>query len=327
MVSSAHQALDGFSPRPAAWFTGAFSAPTAAQAGAWQAIREGWDVLVVAPTGSGKTLAAFLAALDQLASTPPPGRPQEALPGALRVPAEGPRGRRRAQPAQPADRYPPGVRAPGPARSLGSGSASAPATPRRPSAAPLSTRPPDILITTPESAVPDADVGHARRAHGRGDGDPGRGCTRSRAPSAARISRSPWSGWTSCCRSRPAGSACRRPCARWTRWPGICPRAARWRSSSRSPAGSSTSPSSSRSRTWASWGGSPGGRRGGGRRAAVDLAARGGADRRPGPGPPVHDRLRQLPPPGGAAVQPAQRDRVRARDRRDPGGAPTPPPS
>ena len=67
MVSSAHQALDAFSPATRGWFTGAFYAPTAAQAGAWQAIGEGSDVLVVAPTGSGKTLAAFLAALDQLA--------------------------------------------------------------------------------------------------------------------------------------------------------------------------------------------------------------------------------------------------------------------
>lgn len=34
-------------------------------------------MLVVAPTGSGKTLAAFLAALDQLASTPPPADPKK----------------------------------------------------------------------------------------------------------------------------------------------------------------------------------------------------------------------------------------------------------
>ncbi|MGJ3561092.1 DEAD/DEAH box helicase [Streptomyces sp. INA 01156] len=72
MVSTAHRALDGFSAATRGWFTGAFSAPTAAQAGAWRAIQEGADVLVVAPTGSGKTLAAFLAALDQLAAAPRP---------------------------------------------------------------------------------------------------------------------------------------------------------------------------------------------------------------------------------------------------------------
>ncbi len=65
-------ALDSFSPATRSWFTGAFVRPTSAQEGAWRAIGEGSDVLVVAPTGSGKTLAAFLAALDRLASTPPP---------------------------------------------------------------------------------------------------------------------------------------------------------------------------------------------------------------------------------------------------------------
>src|SRR5262249_15802687 len=65
-------ALDSFSPATRAWFRGAFTAPTAAQAGAWRAIAEEPDVLVVAPTGSGKTLAAFLFALDRLAHTPPP---------------------------------------------------------------------------------------------------------------------------------------------------------------------------------------------------------------------------------------------------------------
>ena len=55
-----------------AWFTAAFPAPTPAQEGAWSAIAGGRHALVVAPTGSGKTLAAFLWALDQLASTPPP---------------------------------------------------------------------------------------------------------------------------------------------------------------------------------------------------------------------------------------------------------------
>ncbi|PNI08610.1 ATP-dependent helicase [Arthrobacter sp. AFG7.2] len=48
------------------WFLGAFSEPTPAQEGAWQAISSGSHALVVAPTGSGKTLAAFLWALDRL---------------------------------------------------------------------------------------------------------------------------------------------------------------------------------------------------------------------------------------------------------------------
>jgi ATP-dependent Lhr-like helicase len=64
--------LDRFSPATAAWFRGSFAAPTAAQAGAWEAVSSGHHALVVAPTGSGKTLSAFLWALDRLASEPLP---------------------------------------------------------------------------------------------------------------------------------------------------------------------------------------------------------------------------------------------------------------
>jgi ATP-dependent Lhr-like helicase len=58
--------LDSFHPAVAAWFARTFAAPTAAQTEAWPAIRAGRDVLVAAPTGSGKTLAAFLGCIDQL---------------------------------------------------------------------------------------------------------------------------------------------------------------------------------------------------------------------------------------------------------------------
>ena len=70
-------ALDGFSPATRAWFEGAFAEPTQAQAGAWRAIGKGEDTLVVAPTGSGKTLAAFLWAIDKLAALPPPADPKQ----------------------------------------------------------------------------------------------------------------------------------------------------------------------------------------------------------------------------------------------------------
>ncbi|MDQ1561616.1 MAG: ATP-dependent helicase Lhr and Lhr-like helicase, partial [Actinomycetota bacterium] len=62
--------LDRFSPATRDWFTGAFSEPTAAQAGAWDAISSGSHALVVAPTGSGKTLAAFLWSIDRLIAAP-----------------------------------------------------------------------------------------------------------------------------------------------------------------------------------------------------------------------------------------------------------------
>ena len=150
MVRSAPDALDGFSPATRNWFTGAFSAPTAAQAGAWRAIGAGSDVLVVAPTGSGKTLAAFLAALDQLTSTPPPADPKKRcrvlyvsplkalavdVERNLRSPLTGIR--------QEAVR----LGLPEPEVRVGVRSGDTPAAERRA----LATRPPDILITTPES--------------------------------------------------------------------------------------------------------------------------------------------------------------------------------
>ena len=58
--------LTAFTPLVRDWFDGAFAAPTPAQAQAWPAIATGENVLICAPTGSGKTLAAFLWALDRL---------------------------------------------------------------------------------------------------------------------------------------------------------------------------------------------------------------------------------------------------------------------
>ncbi|WP_010203907.1 ATP-dependent helicase [Salinibacterium sp. PAMC 21357] len=69
--------LGKFSPATREWFEGAFDAATPAQLGAWDAISTGSHALVVAPTGSGKTLAAFLWAIDQLASSPPPANPKQ----------------------------------------------------------------------------------------------------------------------------------------------------------------------------------------------------------------------------------------------------------
>ncbi|WP_187662315.1 ATP-dependent helicase [Microbacterium sp. Nx66] len=58
--------LDRFTPATQDWFRGAFTAPTPAQAGAWEAVSAGKHALVVAPTGSGKTLSAFLWAIDSV---------------------------------------------------------------------------------------------------------------------------------------------------------------------------------------------------------------------------------------------------------------------
>jgi ATP-dependent Lhr-like helicase len=138
-----------FSPATATWFRDVFAEPTPAQAGAWDAVAAGDNALVVAPTGSGKTLAAFLWALDQLARTPrPPTQrqcrvlyvsPLKALAvdveRNLRAPLAG-----ITQTALRLGQTPPRI-------SVGVRSGDTSAADRRA----LASRPPDILITTPES--------------------------------------------------------------------------------------------------------------------------------------------------------------------------------
>jgi ATP-dependent helicase Lhr and Lhr-like helicase len=61
-------ALSHLTPILAEWFTQTYGAPTEIQRLAWPAIAAGEHVVVTAPTGSGKTLTAFLSAIDRLAS-------------------------------------------------------------------------------------------------------------------------------------------------------------------------------------------------------------------------------------------------------------------
>ncbi|WP_432017516.1 Lhr family ATP-dependent helicase [Streptomyces hydrogenans] len=147
MVTSA---LEDFSPATRGWFTGAFTAPTAAQEGAWRAIGAGADVLVVAPTGSGKTLAAFLASLDRLASAPAPADPKKRCRvlyvsplKALAVDVE----RNLRSPLTGIRQESVRLGLPEPDVRVGIRSGDTPAAERRA----LATKPPDILITTPES--------------------------------------------------------------------------------------------------------------------------------------------------------------------------------
>ncbi|MEV6262007.1 DEAD/DEAH box helicase [Streptomyces sp. NPDC051784] len=146
----AGSALDSFSPATRGWFASAFDAPTAAQEGAWRAIGEGSDVLVVAPTGSGKTLAAFLASLDQLAAAPPPAEPKKRCRvlyvspmKALAVDVE----RNLRSPLTGIRQESVRLGLPEPEVRVGIRSGDTPAAERRS----MATRPPDILITTPES--------------------------------------------------------------------------------------------------------------------------------------------------------------------------------
>ncbi len=58
---------DGFHPAVATWFARRFpDGPTPAQSQGWAHIAAGLDTLIAAPTGSGKTLAGFLVGIDRL---------------------------------------------------------------------------------------------------------------------------------------------------------------------------------------------------------------------------------------------------------------------
>ena len=142
--------MDYFAEPTQRWLSAAFAQPTAAQLGAWREIQAGRNALVVAPTGSGKTLAAFLAALDRLAFGPPAEDPKlrcrvlyisplKALgvdvERNLRAPLAGLR-----QEAVRAGLPEPDVR-------VAVRTGDTPADERRR----FGTKPPDILITTPES--------------------------------------------------------------------------------------------------------------------------------------------------------------------------------
>ncbi len=126
--------LATFTPQVRDWFTRSFERPTEAQAQAWPAIAGGDNVLVSAPTGSGKTLAAFLWGLDRLVAEPGHGRLVYVSPlKALSYDVEK------------------NLRAP--LRGIGGDISVAIRTgdtPQKERAAML-RKPPDVLITTPES--------------------------------------------------------------------------------------------------------------------------------------------------------------------------------
>jgi len=61
-------ALERFEPQVRDYFSASFSAPTQVQSASWPLIADRNHVLITAPTGSGKTLTAFLWALNKYAS-------------------------------------------------------------------------------------------------------------------------------------------------------------------------------------------------------------------------------------------------------------------
>jgi ATP-dependent helicase Lhr and Lhr-like helicase len=147
-TSTSTDPLAAFSEPTRTWFREAFAEPTRAQELGWQAIAGGSHALIHAPTGSGKTLAAFLWCLDRLMTEPPPSHPTVRVlyisplraltydvERNLRAPLAGIR--------RTAERL--GVELP--EVSVASRTGDTPADARRQ----LARRPPDILVTTPES--------------------------------------------------------------------------------------------------------------------------------------------------------------------------------
>ena len=147
---TADAVLQQFGPATQAWFRAAFQQPTQAQIEAWLAIAAGDNVLVIAPTGSGKTLAAFLWAIDRIHHEPVPSdrakrcrilyiSPLKALAADvqrnLRAPLVG-----ISQAAANLGLQTPPI-------DIGMRTGDTPASERRN----FETKPPDILVTTPES--------------------------------------------------------------------------------------------------------------------------------------------------------------------------------
>jgi len=151
--SPAIDPLAPFSPAVRAWFESAFEAPTPAQVGGWASISTGRHTLIHAPTGSGKTLAAFLWCLDRLARDPSPP-PSRTTPGSVRVLYVSPLKaltydveRNLRAPLHGIALAAQRLGEPEPRISIAGRTGDTPQEQRRE----LARRPPDILVTTPES--------------------------------------------------------------------------------------------------------------------------------------------------------------------------------
>ncbi len=145
--------LAPFSPAVRAWFESAFETPTPAQVGGWASISTGRHTLIHAPTGSGKTLAAFLWCLDRLARSPTPP-PARGTTGSVRVLYISPLKaltydveRNLRAPLHGIGLAAQRLGEPEPRISIAGRTGDTPQEQRRE----LARRPPDILVTTPES--------------------------------------------------------------------------------------------------------------------------------------------------------------------------------
>ena len=316
--------LDRFSPATAAWFRGRSARPrpprtARGRRSAPATTRWWWRRPVRARRcrrSSGRSTG--------WPAEPPPDDAAAALPGALRLAAQGAGRRRRAQPAVPAGRHRPrrrparACRAPDITVAVRSGDT--PADERRA----FARTPSDILITTPESlflmltssareALTGVETVIVDEVHAVAG-------TKRGAHLALSLERLD----AAAAASRRSGSGCRRPCARSRRSPATSPAAVRSRSCSRPRPRSGTSRSSCR---------------------VPDMSALGELTERPVSGPaageqrrasiwphveerivdlvadaPLHPGVRQLPAAGRAADRAAQRDLGGAAGARGRGG-------
>ena len=321
-----HAALSRFSEPTREWFAAAFAEPTAAQQGAWDAIGAGRHALVVAPTGSGKTLAAFLWSLDRLLTAPVPEKakrcrvlyisPLKALgvdvERNLRAPLAG---IRHAADRLRIDKLP--------ELSVGVRSGDTTAQERRA----LSSRPPDILITTPESLflMLTSQAREILRGVETVIVDEVHAVAGSKRGAHLSVSLERLDALLDKPAQRVGLSATVRPLDEVARFLGghapvdiVSPPAEKaWDLKVVVPVEDMTAPDGDapydvdRARS---------GRRRRRRPQRLDLAPRRGARRRPHRAAPLDHRLRQLPSPGRASDGPAQRDRHHAGRRRTPRG-------
>jgi hypothetical protein len=145
--------LAPFSAPARRWFEASFEGPTPAQTGGWEAISSGANTLICAPTGSGKTLASFLWGIDKLSREKERGdgvrlvyvSPLKALSYDIERNLRAP------------------LRGIGADISVGLRTGDTPQKERQA----MRRKPPDILITTPESGDPHQSRGGHRRRDSR----------------------------------------------------------------------------------------------------------------------------------------------------------------
>ena len=143
--------LDLFAPPVARWFQATHAAPTPPQELGWPRIARGENTLILAPTGSGKTLAAFLYAINDLVTG---GATRGAAPGGTHVVYVSPLRALAADIERNLEAPLAGIRAC--AEKMGAPIADIRVGVRTGDTSPaerqrMLRRPPDLLITTPES--------------------------------------------------------------------------------------------------------------------------------------------------------------------------------